>query len=185
MFCPLWLWLVPGREMRAALWHPVSKGDPVLLLQIRDWLSSLLAFNVSGKEEQGTTPLCKSWGVWRCIAQQKFLLFLFFPLPPDALEGVLSFGLALRANRQVKLLWRRLAVGSVAGRGELGAWDVWESGKDGALASAWSANFSVICTRTQATRSLTSCVYYGVHRQLSCISGFQETLLFKIAEKAS
>lgn len=145
------------------------------LWEIRDWLSSLLAFNVSGKEEQGTKPLNKSWGFWRFVAQQRLLLFLFFPLPPDALEGVLSFELALRTNRQVKLMWKRLAIGTVAVRGELSVWVAWELGKDGAPASTWRANLSVTCTRTQATWSSTSCVCHGVLWQLSCISGFHDT----------
>lgn len=45
---------------RVALQHRVAKDDLVLLSEIRDWLSSLLSFNVSGKEEQGTKPLSKS-----------------------------------------------------------------------------------------------------------------------------
>lgn len=35
-FCPLWLWSVPGGEMRAALQHPVSKGDPLEVPAIGD-----------------------------------------------------------------------------------------------------------------------------------------------------
>lgn len=57
-----------------------------------------------------------------CTAE--ILAFFSFPLPPDALEEVLNFGLALRTNRRVKLVWRRLAIGAVAGRGELSAYVV-------------------------------------------------------------
>lgn len=72
-----------------------------------------------GRKNKGPGSFVKAEGFWYFIAQWKLLLFLFFPLQPDAFEGVLSLGLAPKTKRQVKLMWRRLTTGAVAGREEV------------------------------------------------------------------
>lgn len=98
-FWPLWLWFYEKKrelflwgEERVALQHRVAKDDLVLLSEIRDWLSSLLSFNVSGKVEQGTKPLSKSWAFWCFTVQQKFLLFLLLTLHLMLLRECLVLG---------------------------------------------------------------------------------------------
>lgn len=83
---------VVSMRRRVALQHRVAKDDLVLLSEIRDWLSSLLSFNVSGKEEQGTKPLSKSWAFWCFTVQQKFLLFLLLTLHLMLLRECLVLG---------------------------------------------------------------------------------------------
>lgn len=161
------------KETRAVLMHPVSKGDSAPLLKIRDWLSSLLAFNVPGKEAQGTRQLCKSFYI--LLHSRNICFFCYFHSYVMHLKECLV--LSWHWEPIDKMVWRKLALWTAAGRGELSTWDVWESGEDGELTSVsfyQVAGSMKSCIPWLSWGIMTTRLYFRVSRHF---------LLFRIAKK--